>query len=315
MKKLSIIGIIGTLIWGIVFIIYLLGGFSSSEISLDSISRLLFIMKIIVVGLYLLISASLAFVMFNNEERYLIAFGGIAITAIYCLVYLFVDGDTDFSKGLISFFSVLNSISMIEMFTFSIKSQSAIHYKFQTFLGLLILVVFVMVGFSNTSTSLSLTSLFDDSNKILVILLILCIVGEIINPMLGYLTKDDALDGIVKKVVYQPIQTTQPTQTPMPQSSTNQINSIQQNQVSLTPNNTNTITTPVSPNQMGMANPNNQFSQPLVSQTTIPNGNQPSSEIVQPTPPAPNITKEEVSPQLAFLLEQDETTNKNPNNQ
>lgn len=83
MKKLSIIGIIGTLIWGIVFIIYLLGGFSSSEISLDSISRLLFIMKIIVVGLYLLISASLAFVMFNNEERYLIAFGGIAITAIY----------------------------------------------------------------------------------------------------------------------------------------------------------------------------------------------------------------------------------------
>lgn len=315
MKKLSIIGIIGTLIWGIVFIIYLLGGFSSSEISLDSISRLLFIMKVIVVGLYLLISASLAFVMFNNEERYLIAIGGIAITAIYCLVYLFVDGDTDFSKGLISFFSVLNSISMIEMFTFSIKSQSEIHHKFQTFLGLLILLVFVMVGFSNTSTSLSLTSLFDDSNKILVILLILCIVGEIINPMLGYLTKDDAFDGIVKKVVYQPIQTTQPTQTPMTQSSTNQMNSIQQNQVSLTPNNTNTITPPVNPNQTGMANQNNQFSQPPVSQTTIPAGNQPSSEIVQPTPPAPNITKEEVSPQLAFLLEQDETINKNPNNQ
>lgn len=302
MKKLSIIGIIGTLIWGIVIIIFLLGGFSSSESSFDSIYRLLFIMKIVVVGLYLLISIALAFVMFNNEERYLIAFGGLAITTIYCLIYLFVDGDNDFSKGLISFFSILNSVSMVEMFTFSIKSQSEFHHKFQTLLGFLVLIVFVIVGFSDSSISLSLTSLVGDSNKTLIVLLILCIVGEIINPMLGYLTKDDAFDGIVKRVVYQPAP----------------VNPVVSNQTPLT-NQIGQVTQPASPhnNSQTIINQNIQPSQSQVSSTPTSSIAQPVNQTVTQTPVSPQQTqptglkKEDVSPQLAFLLEQNEPTNKN----
>ena len=189
----------------------------------------------------------------------------------------------------------------IDMAIFSVKTQSTFHDNYKKILALVTSIVYLMCTFtkvdvaSNIMNNVLFAGLFGSGEEtslisnFLLVLSCLCFLGVLLNPVIAYLTSNSSfVPSSINQKAFEMFQQ-------------------QKNVQGLV----NQAAAPIATSQP--INTSNQVSSPLPNQV-VPNVEQPQVQVISNQEPPKqqevcNLNAQNVSPQLAFLLQQDNQNN------
>lgn len=320
MKKLAIGEIILVFVCILILIITTLGGFKALLSSPTGLSTFAFFSKLTILILVSSLSLFFIFILITNEEKLILAYASLFVVLLCFCLGLALKTSSGTFYNVVNFFNNVRTILTIEMFVFSIKSQSSIHKKYKDILSIIVFISMFFLIFSKESTAafsifMPKDGLSSFSRIINTILLYISISGILLNPVIGYLTKDDGYyKEPISQKAFEQFQITK-TNNVVPQQPIETLNQPVSTTNPTVTTNTNPQPTPVvnqTPQFINNQPQNNptaiQTTVPTTQPTPVPNTTTPNANINQPRC---DLNVNNVSPQLAFLLEQDDSSSNN----
>lgn len=299
MKKVAIGHIIILCLSMLMLIITLLGGFSSPK-SVSDYQTIAFFSKFVALSIVCSLSLYFVFALLTNEEHESFTYISLVVTIIYFLLSLF-SGSSQIMSSICNFFGNVLVVLTIDMAIFSVKTQSTFHDNYKKILALVTSIVYLMCTFtkadvaSNIMNNVLFAGLFGSSEEtslisnFLLVLSCLCFLGVLLNPVIAYLTSNSSfVPSSINQKAFEMFQQ-------------------QKNVQGLV----NQAAAPIAASQP--INTSNQVSSPLPNQV-VPNVEQPQVQVISNQEPPKqqevcNLNAQNVSPQLAFLLQQDNQNN------
>lgn len=299
MKKVAIGHIIILCLSMLMLIITLLGGFSSPK-SVSDYQTIAFFSKFVALSIVCSLSLYFVFALLTNEEHESFTYISLVVTIIYFLLSLF-SGSSQIMSSICNFFGNVLVVLTIDMAIFSVKTQSTFHDNYKKILALVTSIVYLMCTFtkadvaSNIMNNLLFAGLFGSGEEtslisnFLLVLSCLCSLGVLLNPVIAYLTSNSSfVPSSINQKAFEMFQQ-------------------QKNVQGLV----NQAAAPIVTSQP--INTSNQVSSPLPNQV-VPNVEQPQVQVISNQEPPKqqevyNLNAQNVSPQLAFLLQQDNQNN------
>ena len=297
MKKVAIGHIIILCLSMLMLIITLLGGFSSPK-SVSDYQTIAFFSKFVALSIVCSLSLYFVFALLTNEEHESFTYISLVVTIIYFLLSLF-SGSSQIMSSICNFFGNVLVVLTIDMAIFSVKTQSTFHDNYKKILALVTSIVYLMCTFttsdvaSNIMNNVLFAGLFGSGEEtslisnFLLVLSCLCFLGVLLNPVIAYLTSNSSfVPSSINQKAFEMFQQQKNVQ--------GLVNQAAAPIASSQPINTSNQVSSPSPNQVV---PNVEHPQ------VISNQEQPKQQEVC------NLNAQNVSPQLAFLLQQDNQNN------
>lgn len=286
MKKIAIGHAIILCLTMLLILLTLLGGINSISKLLNNYEIFSFLINLVTLFLVCGFYLYFVFALIANKEHLGIAFLSFGIVIIYFVLSLFT-GAPQFIISIRDFLSKILVILTIDMAILSVKTQSPFHYTYKKILVLITSAIYLTCLFAKINIAENIMNCilyagFLGSNEgasllynILITLSCLCLLGILLNPVVAYLTSDlNTSSSSINQKAFEAFQ--------------------QQNNVPAAMNSSASIVVPNPPTPQAPSEPSASPEQP---------SEPPKNQQVC------NLNAQNVSPQLAFLLQQDNHDN------